>query len=157
MGWHYVFESAPFWLLLFAAATQRLWSDWNHAGRRWMGVWWLGFVVIAIAANLVTVEPLWPGRLQMGIAEVSFSRTRYAEFQNAAIRIADQRRIIVFVEADPADRHIDYVVNEPSLDGQILYARYRPERNDLDQARVLFPDRDAYLFRAATGEWIRLP
>ena len=157
MGWHYVFESAPFWLLVFAVATQRLWGTWNHAGRRWMVIWWLGLVGIAVITNLVTVEPVWPGRIQAGIAEVSFSRLRYAEFQSAVSRIAGQRRIVVFVEADPADRHIDYVVNEPSLDEKILYARYRPDRTNLDRARELFPDRDAYLFRAENGEWIRLP
>jgi hypothetical protein len=157
MGWHYVFESAPFWLLLFAEATRRLWISLGAEGKLWMAAWWLGLVGIAVAVNLVTVEPLWPGRLQSGIAEVSFSRLRYAAFQDEARRIAAGRRIIVFVEPDPADRHIDYVVNDPSLDGEVLRARYRAGRTDLAGARALFPDRDAWLYRAATGEWISLP
>lgn len=157
MGWHYVFESAPFWLLLFAEATRRVWSSWNAEGRQWMAAWWLGLVGIAVAVNLHTVEPLWPGRLQSGIAEVSFSRLHYAAFRDEARRLAAGRRIIMFVEADPADRHIDYVVNDPTLKGDILRARYRPGQTDLARARALFPDRDAWLFRAATGEWIALP
>ena len=63
----------------------------------------------------------------------------------------------MFVESDPADRHIDYVLNEPSLDGKVIYVRFQPGRTDLDQARALFPDRDAYLYRAATEDWISLP
>jgi hypothetical protein len=63
----------------------------------------------------------------------------------------------VFVEPDPTDRHIDYVVNTPALDAPILYARYRPDQTDLSAARRLFPDRDAWLYRAASDEWRRLP
>lgn len=157
MGWHYVFESAPFWLLLFAMATQRLCHSWSRSGKSVMVAWWTGLILIGVATNLVTVPPFWPGRLQAGIAEVSFSRVRYAEFRRVVNRIADDRRIIVFVEANPADRHIDYVVNSPSLDGDVLIARYRPGKTDLARARSLFPDRDAYLFRAESGEWLKLP
>jgi hypothetical protein len=63
----------------------------------------------------------------------------------------------VFVEPDRTERHIDYVVNDPSLDGPLLIARYRPDRVNLKEARALFPDRQAFLFRAATGEWRKLP
>jgi hypothetical protein len=152
MGWHYVFESAPLWLLLFAEATRRLIGTWRADGRPWMPVWWGGVIVTAVLVNHVTMPPLWPARLDVGIAEVSFPRQRYREFYETVQRAVGERRAIVFIEADPADRHIDYVVNDPSLDGPILYARYRPGRTDLRRARGLFPDRAAYLYRAATGE-----
>jgi hypothetical protein len=157
MGWHYVFESAPFWLLLFAVATRRLCRSWSRAGRSGIKVWWTGLILIGVATNLVTVRPLWPGRLQTGIAEVAFSRLRYAGFRQEVDQIAHRHRIIVFVEPDPADRHIDFVVNPPALDADVLVARYRPGQTDLAEARALFPQRDAWLFRAATGEWIELP
>ena len=121
---------------------------------RW---WWSGALLTGVAVNLATVPTLWPGRLPTGISEVAFSRQRYAAFFAAARELAAGRPTIVFVEPDPADRHIDYVVNDPALDGPLLFARYRPDRMHLDKIRALFPDRQAFLFKAATREWQRLP
>ncbi len=59
---------------------------------------------------------------------------------------------MVFVVPDPTDRHMDYVYNSPGLDGQILRARYRPERENLEELVTLFPDRDAYRFVVSSGE-----
>ena len=157
MGWHYVFESAPLWLLLVAESSRRQTDAWRQSGHSLMCWWWSGLLVTAVAVNLVTVAPLWPGRLPVGIAEVSFPRQRYADFFAAAHKLAAGQPAIVFVEHDPADRHIDYVVNDPALDGPLLIARYRPGRMDLDEARALFPDRQAFLFRAASRAWRRLP
>ncbi len=157
MGWHYVLESAPLWLLLFAEATCRLFRTWSSDRRPWMPVWWLSIIGTAVAVNLVTVTPLWPGRLNVGIVEVALPRARYAEFLSRVEAAVNDRRAIVFVEPDPADRHIDYVVNDPWLDGQVLIARYRPGRTDLARARQLFPNREAWLFQAVTGEMRRLP
>lgn len=157
MGWHYVFESAPLWLLLVGAACRHLVESWLTTGHRALCGWWSGMLLTAAAVNLVTAPLLWPGRLTVGISEVSFSRQRYAAFFTAARELAGEQRTIVFVEADPADRHIDYVVNDPSLDGPLIFARYRPGRTDLQAARALFPDRQAFVFRAGTGRWERVP
>jgi hypothetical protein len=157
MGWHYVFESAPLWLLLFAEATRRLFRTWSTDRRPWMPVWWLGVIGTAVAVNLVTLTPLWPGRLNVGIVEIALPRARYAEFLSRVEGAVNGRRAIVFVEPDPADRHIDYVVNDPSLDGQVLIARYQPGKTDLARARPLFPDREAWLFHVVTGDMRRLP
>jgi hypothetical protein len=40
MGWHYVFESAPLWLLLVAEATRRLCSAWEQSGHTPLRWWW---------------------------------------------------------------------------------------------------------------------
>lgn len=157
MGWHYVFESAPLWLVIFAEASRRLRITWRATGRRAMTCWWTGLIVTACAVNLVTVPSLWPGRLSAGIDEVAFSRNRYARFDASLEAIRQGKPVIVFVEHDPAERHIDYVANDPALKGPVLIARHRPGRTDLAAARALFPDRDAYLFHAATGEWEKLP
>ena len=101
--------------------------------------------------------PLWPGRLPDGVGEVAFARQRYARFFDAAEEVVAGRKVVIFVEADPSDRHIDYVVNTPALDAPILYARSRPGQTDLAAARRLFPDRAAWLYRAATDRWERLP
>jgi hypothetical protein len=157
MGWHYVFESAPLWIVLLAVGTRQQVRDWLDANRPAMPFWWGGLLVTALAVNWLPVAPLWPGRLPDRITEVAFARQKYARFFDAAEMIATGRKAIVFVEPDPSDRHIDYVVNTPALDAAILYARYRPDRTDLPVARGLFPDRDAWLYRAASDEWQRLP
>ncbi|MFG0332057.1 MAG: hypothetical protein ACF8TS_01720, partial [Maioricimonas sp. JB049] len=156
MGWHYVLESAPLWLLLFAEATRRLLRSWRDE-RPWMPLWWGSVIVTAVALNLLTVTPLWPGRLPVGIAEVSYPRGKYARFYEQIAARVGQGPAVVFVEADPSDRHMDYVVNDPALDGPVLYARYRPEQMDLREVRGLFPAREAWLYRAAGEELIRLP
>lgn len=157
MGWHYVFESAPLWLLLFADATRRQISAWCDAGRPAMSIWWGGVIVIAVAVNWFTVIPLWPGRLPVGVAEIAFPRQKYGRFKSEAAWITRGRKSVVFVNADPADRHIDFVANSPALDDTILFARDRPGRTDLDAARRLFPDREAFLYDAASGRWQRVP
>ena len=122
-----------------------------------MTVWWGGLIAIAFAVNWCAVPPLWPGRLPDRIPDLAFARHKYARFYAAAERITGGRQTIVFVEPDPSDRHIDFVVNTPTLDAAILYARYWPGRTDLTAARRLFPQRDAWLYRAASEEWERLP
>jgi hypothetical protein len=157
MGWHYVFESAPLWLVLFAEATRRLCQTWQVTGRPAMGWWWGGVAATAVLVNLVTAPSVWPGRLERGMAEVAFSRDRYAAFQQQAAQMAGGRRAIIFVEPDPSDRHIDYVVNDPGLDGAMLIARYEPGKTELSAARALFADRAAFLYRAADQSWESLP
>lgn len=157
MGWHYVFESAPLLLLLVGEAMSRLSDSWTLTGQQVLSRCWSGFLLTAVAVNLVTVPLLWPGRLAGGINEIAFSRHRYQQFFAMARELSVDQPTIVFVEHDPADRHIDYVVNAPALDGPLLIARYQSDRIDLAQARALFRDRQAFLFRATTGEWQKLP
>ena len=156
MGWHYVFESAPFWLLLFAGVSERLWRCWTTTERSGMPLWWAALAVVSVLVNLVTVPPLWPARLDVGIVEASFSRQRYAEFARQVEQLTGDRRALVLVEADPSDRHIDYVVNHPSLDAAVLFGRYRSEVTNAEDVVAAFPDRDVYLIRLLTGEFERL-
>lgn len=153
MGWHYVFETAPLWLLLFAEATRRLfaiWNDWQAPRLRW---WWSGLIATALLVNLLSINPLWRSRCAFAQSEAAFARTRYADFRDTANQLAQRGPIIVFVEPDPGDRHIDYVTNPPTLQGPVLVARYVAGKTDLDAAIRLFPDRHPYLFRPATREW----
>lgn len=59
---------------------------------------------------------------------------------------------LVLIEADPADRHIDYIVNEPDLSAEILRGRYPVPDWPLERIVAAFPDRTVYLFRAQSGE-----
>ncbi len=152
MGWHYVFESAPFWLLLFAGAANGLLRAWKEGDRPGMPLWGGTLLTVVLLANLVTILPLWPARIDVGVEEVAFPRLRYDSFQKTVARIVGERPALVLVEADPADRHIDYVVNSPGLDDRVLFGRYRPGETDTEAVVEAFPDRDVWLAQIATGE-----
>lgn len=152
MGWHYVFESAPMLLLLFAEATRQIGELWRREAHPGMRGWWWALTGIAVVVNVVTVPSVWLGTIPRGMGELAFSRRRYAEVDRLFVVRTEGRRAVVFVVPDPADRHMDYVYNSPGLDGQILRARYRPEWENLEELVGLFPDRDAYQFVVKTGE-----
>ncbi len=152
MGWHYVFESAPFWLLLFAGMLDKLQRVWKSTERPWMPLWGLSLISMSVLVNLVTIVPLWPARIDVGIAEVAFSRKRYAAFEQTVQQFVGDRRAFVLIQPDPSDRHMDYVVNDPGLQNQVLYGRYRPNVTVTSEIATLFPDRDFWMFDAATGE-----
>jgi hypothetical protein len=156
MHWHYVFETAPLWLLLFAEASRRLFAVWESWGASRMKSWWLALVLVCIVRNDLTIEPLWRSLLDHARVQMAFARVRYGRFRTQAARLANDSPIIVFVTPDPDDRHIDYVTNPPSLDGPVLVARVKKGVTDIPQAIALFPDRHPYGYRAATGEWTDL-
>lgn len=156
MGWHYVFETAPLWLLIFAEGTNRLQKTWRSEGTRGLIWWWRLVTGMALCVNLVTIVPVWPGRLERGMAELAFSRERYHVFRQQIDELRDGKPAIVFVIPDPADRHLDYVTNPPTLDGPVLVARIH-HRMELAEAAAEFPDRMPLVFDAKTREWSRLP
>jgi len=155
MGWHYVLETAPLWLLIFAEASARLERTWIDTGAIGLRLWWRGMIGTAVAVNLLTVVPLWPGRLPQGLAETAFSRTIYGQFRQ---QIEEQRGsdpVVVFVIPDPADRHMDLVTNPATLDGPVLVARLM-DPDDLTTSAALFPDRLVLQYDAASRMWTRV-
>ena len=148
MHWHYVFESGPLWLLLFAGATGYVLRCWADDRRPWMAVWWGGLVAICCVTSHFAFEPFWSARLDAGIGQVHFSRARYAAFQKLLTNRVTKRPALVLVQPDPADRHIDYVVNDPSLEASILIGRFDPEESSLKEISKMFPERQIYLYRA---------
>ncbi|HXY36387.1 MAG TPA: hypothetical protein VEI07_19275, partial [Planctomycetaceae bacterium] len=64
---------------------------------------------------------------------------------------------LVLIQGDPADRSIDYVVNDPQLDAPILRGRFRPGKTDLAKVRAAFPDRALFLFDVKSGRMRQLP
>ncbi len=152
MGWHYVFESAPFWLLLFAGTADQLRHKWRSTERPWMPMWGAMLLTVTLLVNLVTIVPLWPARIDVGIAEVAFSRQRYAAFNQKIQQAVGDRRALVLVEADPFDRHMDYVVNAPALQNQVLVGRFRRGVTNPGKVIELFPDRDVWHVDSATGQ-----
>ncbi|MCA9081531.1 MAG: glycosyltransferase family 39 protein [Planctomycetaceae bacterium] len=148
MGWHYVFESAPLLLLLVAQAVK---MTVQATGQRlWIG----GLLALSVAVNLWTLPPIWPGRVDVGIAELRFPREQYAAFRQTIDQARRGRTALVLVRIDPADRSMDYVTNPADLQGPVLVGRWRDE--SLDDIRAAFPDRLLLTYDAATREWNRV-
>jgi Dolichyl-phosphate-mannose-protein mannosyltransferase len=142
MGWHYVFETAPLLLLIFAVTSRELAAVWSASGR----------LAFAVVTNWIPFDPFWSdSRVDNGVEEIAFARLRYEGFQRMLDQLVTQRPALVLIQGDPADRSIDYVVNGPELDAQVLRGRYRPGKTDLAKVRAAFPDRTLYLFDVKSG------
>ncbi|MEZ6065347.1 MAG: hypothetical protein R3B90_06480 [Planctomycetaceae bacterium] len=161
MGWHYVLESAPCWLLLFAVVTSRLIDHWNATGQWGLRLWWGVGLVIAVTVNTVSL-PLsatrdgvwwaWEARLDQATRELIFARGRYAFVETEVDSLRAGQSAVVLVLADPADRSLDYVRNRVPLTGPVLWVRV-PENerqpDDLGRIAALFPDRVVLVLDAA--------
>jgi len=162
--WHYVFESGTLWCLIIAAAVQLLVSTFQEVERPWMVVW-IGLVLIAtVTTNNVAIPPFQNvSRLTVGINQLAFSRVRQFRFRWLMDEQSRQSGpILVLVRHDPADRHIDYVSNHPSLAEPLLIGRMPADSRTSEEetarlAAEAFPDRMRILFDAATGQYLPLP
>ncbi|MCA9043454.1 MAG: glycosyltransferase family 39 protein [Planctomycetaceae bacterium] len=133
MDWHYVFETAPLWLLLAGAAIVSLIRLPKAM------IWTIGFVTATVSVGLISVPPLWPARVDVAIEELKFPRDHYVGFRAAVDERRKGQDVLVLVIPDPDDRSIDYVPNPATLDGPVLVARWRGE--SVERIRELFPGR----------------
>ena len=157
MNWHYVFESAILLLLMFAGASVAAIERWAARERNAMPLWWMLLIAVALATAYIPLRPFWTvSRLENGIGEVAFSRLKYPRFNEAVAQLVQERPALVLIEHDPADRHIDFVSNDPALQSNVLLGRWRPESVPLERIRQAFPDRAIYLYRVKNDEWVRL-
>jgi hypothetical protein len=162
--WHYVFESGILWCLVIAAAVQLLVSTFQEVERPWMVVW-IGLVLIAtVTTNNIAIPPFQNvSRLTVGINQLAFSRVRQFSFRWLMDEQSRQSGpILVLVRHNPADRHIDYVSNHPSLAEPLLIGRMPADSRTSEEetarlAAEAFPDRMRILFDAATGQYLPLP
>ncbi len=159
MHWHYVFESALLWLLLVAGSTGALIRIWQGMDRPWLVVWLGALLSVAVVTNYVACPPFWSPAMHNGIAEIRFPRRIYGHFrQQLQSRIRDLPALVLVVP-DPADRHMDFVTNEPQLNSPILIGRYVREELPADALQRIaqdFPDRHLYLFDAKTRQLSRV-
>ena len=151
MGWHYVFETAPLWAIVLGVVTVDFARKCREAGHGALQWWWGGVLLTSLATAWLTVPPLWPGRLPVGIAELQFARLKYARFAEQ-LREKVSAPAIVFIRPHPAELHIDYVMNTPQLNSPILRARAPETQVELDRAMGLFPDRTPWIYDPARGE-----
>ncbi len=157
MHWHYVFETGPLWALIFARVTQSLFRIWHRIERPLMCWLWTSMILTAVSTNLVALPPLWTiSKLEMVINNVAFSKFKHFQFKEMIQHHPQIKQpALVLVAHDPADRHIDYVVNDPQLDQTVLLGRYRPELYQPAKLQTIFKDRNLYLFDAAQNRLSR--
>ena len=155
--WHYVFESGVLWCLIVAAAAQLLVTCFANAERPWMTTWVGLLLVASVVTNNVAIPPFQGvSRLNVGISQLAFSRIRYSQFQQILAQRVTRLPALVLVRHDPADRHIDYVTNHPSLAEPLLIGRLPADATTSEEetatiAAEAFPDRSLFVFDAATG------
>ncbi|MFT5328622.1 MAG: hypothetical protein ACI8P0_006536 [Planctomycetaceae bacterium] len=155
--WHYVFESGILWCLVAAAASQLLVTCFANAERPWMAAWVGLLLVASVVTNNVAIPPFQGvSRLDVGISQLAFSRVRYFQFQQLLAQRVTELPALVLVRHDPADRHIDYVTNHPSLTEPLLIGRLPADSTTTEEetatmAAEAFPDRAHFVFDAATG------
>lgn len=120
-----------------------------------MRFWLAGFVVLAALPNFIAVDTLWPAaRLRTEVSNLAFARSRYAQFRSLVGDRVLNRPALVLVIPDPADRHIDYVTNQPGLDADVVFGRFLPGLDASSLSRgpdAPFAGRTVYEFNAATG------
>jgi hypothetical protein len=156
MQWHYVFETGPLWLLLFAGATQPLLQHWRATHRPLMPAWLALFVGVAWLTAYTSPEPFWSvSRIEQKVIGLTYSRRMYYDFHKRIESVVGGRSALILVEHDPILQHIDHVTNDPALDADVLIGRFRTGRTELAEVQRLFPDRAIYLYRAGSGELIR--
>lgn len=147
MNWHYVFESAPLWCLLVAGVTVGLWQMARRVGRPGLALAWTGLLLVSPVTSYLSFDPVWsPSVVGLAVREVGFARTRHAEFLDLVSQRVAEDRALVLVDPDPADRHIDFVVNEPTLDAPVLVGRYVPKLVPMSKVLRTFPDRRVFVF-----------
>ena len=152
MNWHYVFESAPLWCLLVAGVTVGLWQVALRVGRVGLAVAWTGLLLVTPMTSYLEFAPVWsPSRIDLAVGEVGFARARHAEFHKRVALRTRNDRALVLVKPDPADRHIDLVVNDPGLDSHVLVGRYIPKVVPMSRVLELFPRRRVFVFDVVGG------
>lgn len=150
MGWHYVFETAPLLCLILGLATGLLLSDWHASGRWLMPAWWFILLLISLAGDYFPLRQYFvptakTPRISVAIDSIRIPRERYAQFDLWLKHAVKDLPALVFIDADPDDQHVDYVVNSPTLDDPILRARFRRGVTDIAAIERDFPGRSVYL------------
>jgi hypothetical protein len=163
---HYVFESGPLWgvwTAVVSLAAVAAWRASRHAALAW---WWGTLLVSAVVMNFEAsgmqhaddsgTDLHWSAPLDRAVREIRFARRKHGRFLELVARRAHPRPALVLVESDPADRHIDYVINTPDLAGPVLIGHFLPESAPIAELKNLFPDRSLFLYKVREDDWRRI-
>ncbi|MBC8117537.1 MAG: glycosyltransferase family 39 protein [Candidatus Saccharimonas sp.] len=146
MGWHYVFESAPLWCLLLAAATRSLFAAWTDTRHSGLKIWWLCLIGLSLAGSYFGLAGLWQPRIERGINTIAHPRRQQAEVRRWIEASVTERPALVLIDQHETEAsHLDFITNEPGLASAILLARLRAGVTDLSEIARDFPDRSVYV------------
>ena len=158
LHWHYVFETGPIGCLLIADLSARgIRACWT--ARRPLAVPVLIAIVLAgPSAAYWSPEAAGLSRFERAVRGMQFARLKYARFGETARELSQAGPIVVLVESDPVQFHLDYIHNSPALNAPWIVVRSDPARREqiLQAVRRFFPGRKAYLFRDErfSGPWL---
>ncbi|HCS52838.1 glycosyltransferase family 39 protein [Rubinisphaera sp.] len=150
MHWHYVFESAPLVALMFARSLQLVAYNERILNHHWLGIWWAGLAGIGLLIACTTIEPFWQSTAATGFSEVKFARSQHQEF-NQILKQTIKEPAVVFMETDPENLHINFILNSPTLDDPVLRAHWMPNKYPVQELVKLFPTRNLYHIDLKTG------
>ncbi len=163
---HYVFESGPLWAVWTAVVSIEAMRAWRAGGHVALGCWWGALLAAAVIMNFEAPgirglegagkDPVWSAPLERAINDVAFARRKHGRFFALVVEHARPLPALVLVEADPADRHIDYVANRPDLTDPVLIGRFLPDSVPVAEVKRLFPDRHLFLYKVREDAWRRL-
>ncbi|HUG91020.1 MAG TPA: hypothetical protein VML55_09315 [Planctomycetaceae bacterium] len=152
--WHYVFESGPLWLLLFAGVTAWCFGPGAAGGRPALAGWWSVIVLFAVASAWLPGRWLDPvsasgdgtvnSKVRNAVEVVAWPRLKYERFRREIAAHLQRTPAVVFVDPSLEDAHLEYVTNDPHLSGPVLYARLLPEEFARSGVLDAFPGHDAY-------------
>ena len=146
MGWHYVFESAPLWCLLLAAATQRLFAGWTHSRHRALKIWWLGLIGLSLAGSYFGPAGLWHPRIEDGIGSLAHPRRQQAEVRHwIEASVSERPALVLLDQRETEASHLDFVTNDPGLASEIILGRLRTNETNLSAIGHDFPGRSIYV------------
>ncbi len=160
MNWHYVFETALLWLLIFAGVTSQLFKFWQQTKRPWMPIWWSGMICIALFVAHQSFLPFWEtSRLQAGMKQIVFARGGYFLAEHIILEEVKEKPALILFEQSESDVSMDFVFNHPALQSQILRGHYPETDQELQAIIKHFPNRSIYRFRVnvPSNEWRCVP
>lgn len=151
MHWHYVMESSLCWLLLTGVATQRLVRLAQKTNADLTVACWASVLTVAVFVNLVTYLPVLASEADVAASQINYGKGLYAAFFRDLANITQGRPALVLVRPDDSTPQIDYVINEPGLDSQVIIGRLRPD-DDVNAIAAFFPARDIFVFDVAARQ-----
>jgi len=146
---HYVLESGPLWVLLFAVVSIELLQQAIRQQRWLFPYWWGAIVLLSASLNWFSLETVWESRIRQGWHHFTLPTAGYRVFVQQLNSHPLQRPALILVRPGPGDLHAQFVRNLPPFDSDLLIATDRPELYSVEQIQVCFPDRALYRYDSA--------
>lgn len=154
--WHYAYEAILPLCLWCGAVFAAVLRACGREGRSLAVAWCWGALALALVGQYVPLAADQPSLYAKAVSELRFAKVKYLNVYSHVEANIPEGRALVIVRPDPADRHMDYINNSPSLDDRILYARELPNLATPQRLRNLFPERTLYRLDIPKGRLERM-